>query len=1199
MSLPRRIALVLFILSWQWKVLASSTENNISERILMTAGSPFTLIISSQDEFLMREGAVVSAILKGGSSTGEDLYYAMEANSNMELSITPQKAGAMDLEIRKAVPGMKPIVSGYYRFQIKTDGLDMTSGYAMTINKDLYKAGDQIQMTIKVRDKYQNPTQASLDSFEITARHSVSNRIYNILASESQAWDHLDVATISTIAGTFTVFCRYEGFHVHGSPFQINISPNVASVSSFRTVGDGLSIATAGISSQFTVFSFDEHGNEVSISYSNMQLNASKMFGSSFGSQFKVLTGQSSPFTIAAYDSYMNPINLNDVIFDMILVYSVAGVKDVRGTLIQVNGSSVIVYNATKAGYGRVVNCILTPGISETSVEIVPAPVCASKSQLLGSGLTLMTAGTPSKLSIVVQDSFQNDVPGETIVLREYDTSSMLYNTSLQSFSVSINQKGSFLVSYYLLLSGGLSSTYYSDRFFTTPILASTQDSQLPALSGYYGGRKRGFLKPKVSGMYTIYVNSSSPTRLYFNGMTLFDSFLPTSPLVINQQFYLATSNLYEVVIEYFYVTGVFYLELDWSGSGFDRQVVDPEQLVFLASIGDSPFSVQVLPSSVCASMSTVSGQALGVQTAGLISILYVQTKDSYGNDLNSAITNQIIVEFAIETKSAKAVRSTASYFSAGLWAFIIQNVNIAGSYNIFCSLTEVGGITAAVSSADSVATITQSLSSLSFNVSNLEIPSDWNSLNAHLTGFLQISSSLSRTFELTLLSVNDRVRIWIDNFIFVDQWDSLQSLTLQSNYTFKSTSLFYFEADYSTSTLSSGLSLRWKNALVTEGFVSITSNNLFFSYPINASPYKTTVNPSISSPTLSQAYGNELSLTTAGTLSQFAVRTRDQYGNSIDTCEYSRYFQISQAAYDYQNQSVSTSADCSISYLLTHAGRYDVDVSFLYPGSLSATYYQSLNLTSPKASLVEGVPNVNLCTRSVCSCNGVPTGSNLLRGQSFSFRYQGSIVPVLGQTYNFSLKANSIEERMRLWIDDQLLVDSWSSLASLEVRFPYTFPTTSSFYPIRVEANVRCAANYDLELQWQVGGAAFSLVPSSAFIAQGLFQGFPQNLTVNPSAACTGACLAQGMYLTLATAGAQSTFSIFINDAYGNPSPDRNLTIMSKFFGDTRVLSSDIHDGEIYGAALTEKSGLRVLNLEGLANYSESTTGVSIFRLL
>eukprot|EP00960_Hanusia_phi_P015712 462786-Hanusia_phi.AAC.1 len=793
-----------------------------------------------------------------------------------------------------------------------------------------------------------------------------------------------------------------------------------------------------------------------------------------------------------------------------------------------------------------------------------------------------MTAGTQSQLAVVIQDSYGNTVPGDTRVLREYDTFSALYNTSLKSFSVSINQKGSFVVSYYLLLAGGLSATFYSDRFLRTPIGSFAQDSQLPSLPGYYGGRKRGFLRPNVSGLYTVYMNSSSPARLYFDGVTVFDSFQPTAPIVINQQFYLTASNLYEIIIEYYHVTGMSYLQLEWSGGGLNKQVIDPGQLVFLASIKNSPFSVQVLPSLVCASLSTVSGQGLGVQTAGLISILYIQTKDSYGNDLNSPISNQIVVEFAIETRSVNAVRSTPSYFSAGLWAFIIQNVNIAGSYNILCSLTQVGGVVATISSLDSAATITKSLDSLSFNVSGLGIPSSWNSLNSHLTGFIQATGSLSRTFELTLLSKNDRLRVWIDNIIVVDQWNSLQSLQSHLNYTFKSTSIYFLEADYSTSDVSSGLSLRWKNALLAEPFVSIPSNNLYLAYPIDASPYQTTVNPSISSPTLSEAYGHELSLTTAGTLSHFAVRTRDQFGNGIDTCEYSRYLQISNSLYGNQEEIISTSTDCDVAYLLTYAGRYAVDVSFLFPGSLSATYYQNLDLTSPTAALVEGVSNVDLCTRTLCNCFGLPTGSNLVRGQSFSLRFGGMIVPELGQTYNFSLKVAGTNERMRLWLDGVLLVDSWTSLKSIEAKFSYTFPVTSSFFPIKIETSIRCPNSYDLELKWQVGGSAFALVPSSAFTAVGLFQGFPQNLTVLPSAACTESSIAQGAFLTLTTAGVQSTFAILVRDAYGNPSPDRNLTIISKFFGDANVMASQLRFGDIYGAALTYNSGLRVLSLDG-----------------
>eukprot|EP00960_Hanusia_phi_P036731 752492-Hanusia_phi.AAC.4 len=153
----------------------------------MTAGSPFTLIVSSPDQFLP-EGSVVSGVLRSGSSTGEDLNYLIEANSNMQILMTPEKAGPLDLEIREAVPGMQvtlysgseslgssleainsfslkssrclqtdlpfspslmtwktslqPMVSGYYRFLVRSDKSELNSGYALTVNNIFHKIGE-------------------------------------------------------------------------------------------------------------------------------------------------------------------------------------------------------------------------------------------------------------------------------------------------------------------------------------------------------------------------------------------------------------------------------------------------------------------------------------------------------------------------------------------------------------------------------------------------------------------------------------------------------------------------------------------------------------------------------------------------------------------------------------------------------------------------------------------------------------------------------------------------------------------------------------------------------------------------------------------------------------------------------------------------------------------------------------------------
>jgi hypothetical protein len=96
--------------------------------------------------------------------------------------------------------------------------------------------------------------------------------------------------------------------------------------------------------------------------------------------------------------------------------------------------------------------------------------------------------------------------------------------------------------------------------------------------------------------------------------------------------------------------------------------------------------------------------------------------------------------------------------------------------------------------------------------------------------------------------------------------------------------------------------------------------------------------------------------------------------------------------------------------------------------GGVHATYYNAANFTAPSRA--------SLATRlemSVDSASPLATAC-VIAGSSFAARFRGMLRPPGQQRYTFtaSVAGPQQHERVRLWLDNKLLIDQWSSLSTL-----------------------------------------------------------------------------------------------------------------------------------------------------------------------
>ena len=132
-----------------------------------------------------------------------------------------------------------------------------------------------------------------------------------------------------------------------------------------------------------------------------------------------------------------------------------------------------------------------------------------------------------------------------------------------------------------------------------------------------------------------------------------------------------------------------------------------------------------------------------------------------------------------------------------------------------------------------------------------------------------------------------------------------------------------------------------------------------------------------------------------------------------------------------------------NVTILLTCAGEYTLNVNRQAAMDLMATYYSDSELTIPWR--VKPLAHIDFsravtdpcldAARSVCAedgefLSGLPSG--LAYNEPYSIRWLGFISPGVADNltvYTLNLSLAGDDERVKLWIDNSLIVQQWTSL--------------------------------------------------------------------------------------------------------------------------------------------------------------------------
>jgi len=752
--------------------------------------------------------------------------------------------------------------------------------------------------------------------------------------------------------------------------------------------------------------------------------------------------------------------------------------------------------------------------LSQPQLFVQPSVICASQSSAVGSGLTVGTAGVMSYFTIQSRDEYGNnrvlgDAPYLTVRIVPISEARRPYHVNLNELNKPSSPVNSGItrIAGRGEYSGGLTATYYGDSsadftngYANARVSCMAQPWQDPVFCG----------GPKITGLTIAGIQTDAASSQFtarFKG-----NFLPT------------TTATYIFTLDRGISTSRAGLKVD----GVSKVVLDNGN-----SADNNVYTAEV---------SMVTGNFYDLE------VLYKSTQSGASGNFELKYSCCGVVNQAIPTSNLFPLAGRYNtYFTP----------SVKGDYSVSAAVALPGGLDAtfyddmslSVPVANAIATkidisttdfrdTTEGLPRISDHIgfgNDLKL-SDRNSFSARWQGFLKVVTSNVLTLTVTTHGVDERVRLWVDNVLLIDQWDSYQTIT-DTNFVATFSLAYHEETGVQLSDSHSYFDLRLEYKQFSNdasiklsyeygsGSIVIPSTALFLKRDISGSPFPpfaVVAAPTCS--TTSTVRGSSLTSSTAGVASSFTIQSNDMYGNERGVGGDTYVVRLSAACNSacwcavtstcpVVLGSVTDLGDSSYvaTYNATRRGRYMVHTSLAKPGSLTVS---------------------TLGARILSESTFTPPSS------STTYTFSGFVQPPTAGRYTFSTGSQSATHFSFI----PQLNTATSSAPSY-----YEFSNANALYDISFQWSASSNAGTNLVFYWEYGGSSSTLVPTSRFFSR---------MDVNPS---SGTCIeagcperypvmtlqventdpavsiASGHGLTLATAGWTASFTITAKDSFAN----------------------------------------------------------------
>ena len=327
----------------------------------------------------------------------------------------------------------------------------------------------------------------------------------------------------------------------------------------------------------------------------------------------------------------------------------------------------------------------------------------------------------------------------------------------------------------------------------------------------------------------------------------------------------------------------------------------------------------------------------------------------------------------------------------------------------------------------------------------------------------------------------------------------------------------------------------------------------------VQGSPFELFLQPSLVSWRDSSAQGSGLSFATAGLSAHFTVVARDEYYNLRNdwrdqVVSFSNNLEPASPTDSRSDHGISWHGSVSasvvpgtyhVSYMVTRAGLTRVAASLVATGGLMATYYDAMMTAGFESQPVMArmVQQASEGSAGGAVARGGPLRAHSVTGAGYTVRWAGLFRPQFADLYTFQTRSLNVSmdsqptERMKLWVDNQLIIDQWVSLSYLDASptGTHAFPAAYDYYELQMLYQSQKMDRLTVELLAAPQDQPLQPLPSSNLLSAMHVTGSPSSLTALPAPTDLDVSDVYGTFLTLSTAGVRSTFTIVSRDRFGN----------------------------------------------------------------
>lgn len=588
------------------------------------------------------------------------------------------------------------------------------------------------------------------------------------------------------------------------------------------------------------------------------------------------------------------------------------------------------------------------------------------------------------------------------------------------TYEKSGTQLDSYWYTYTHILSNGtgLTGQYYDNIDFTNLAVTRTDatvnfdwasGSPDPLIGAdTFSVRWTGKVQPLYSETYTFYTTSDDGVRLWVNGQQVINNWTDHSSVENSGTITLTAGQLYDIKMEFYDNTQNAVAKLAWESASQVKQIIPQSQLYVVdytqgvTRLSNTQEMIWITPTTVSA------GVTLHYKLNGGIQQDYTMTNNAGTWEYTlGGLNNGDVIDYSF------TYEKSGSQINTPWFNFIHYVLSGTGLTGLYYDNVDFTGL---------ILIRTDATVSFNWGTSAPDPSMGVDTFSVKWVGMVQPLYTETYTFYA---NTEDGVRLWVDGQLVIDKLVDQAQTEWSGNISLTAGSKYNIVMEYYKNTGTASALLSWSSASQTKQTIPQTqlysTDYIQGASNIDSTHGKLWISPTTTSTAITLHYkiNSGIQVDTAMTSSDGTWSSSLSGLSNGDVVDY---------YYTYEKSGINIDSPWFKYVHVVSTGT-----------GLIGDYYDNIDYTAQTLNRIDPLVNFNWGTAS-------PDVS--MQPNTFSIRWSGKLEPLYSDKYMFYAYT---DDGVRLWVDDQLLIDKWSNSGANEYSGVISL-TAGQKYNIRMD---------------------------------------------------------------------------------------------------------------------------------------------------